>query len=51
MLAASNGHKDMILTLIQRGANLDLVNAVSVHVHMLYYIDWVSSFWAYPGCY
>ena len=49
MLAASNGHKDMILTLIQRGANLDLVNAVSVHVHILYYIAHASSFWAYPG--
>ena len=30
MLAAANGHKDAILILIQRGANLDLVNAVSV---------------------
>ena len=30
MLAAANGHKDVILILIQRGANLDLVNAVSV---------------------
>ena len=37
MLAVSNGHKDVISTLIQRGANLDLVDAVSVHVHMLYY--------------
>ena len=37
MLAATNGHKDVVLILIQRGANLDLVNAVSVHVHMLYY--------------
>ena len=35
MLAAGNGHKDVILTLIQRGVNLDLV--VTVHVHMLYY--------------
>ena len=38
MLAASNREKDVILTLIQRGANLDLVDAVSVHVHILYYI-------------
>ena len=30
MLAASNGQKDVILILIQRGANLELVNAVSV---------------------
>ena len=37
MLAAENGHKDLILILLQRGANLDLMNAVSVHVHMLYY--------------
>ena len=37
MLAARNGHKDVILTLIQRGANLDLVDAVNVHVHILYY--------------
>ena len=34
MLAASNGHKDVILNLIQRGANLDLVDTVSVHVHI-----------------
>ena len=37
MLAASNGQRDVILTLIQRGANLDLVDTVSVHLHMLYY--------------
>ena len=36
MLAANNSHKGVILTLIQRGANLDLVDTVSVHVHMLY---------------
>ena len=35
MLAANNGHKDVILKLTQRGANLDLVNSVSVHVDML----------------
>ena len=37
MLAAKNGHKDVILTIIQRGANLDFVDGVSVHVHVLYY--------------
>ena len=37
MLAARNGHKDVILTLIQREANLHLLDLVSVNVHMLYY--------------
>ena len=37
MLAARNGHKDVILTLLQRGANLDLVDIVRVYLHMLYY--------------
>ena len=37
MLAARNGHKDVILTLLQRGAHLDLVKTVSVHLHILYY--------------
>ena len=36
MLAAKNGHKDVVLILAQKGANLDFVNGVSVHVHMLY---------------
>ena len=36
ILAAERGHKDIVLILIQKGANLDLINAVSVHVHMLY---------------
>ena len=36
MLAAENGHKDVVLFLTQKGANLDLVNKVSIHVHMLY---------------
>ena len=44
MLAAHNGHKDVILTLLQRGANLDLVDSVSVHLHMLYYKARASSF-------
>ena len=44
MLAAENGHKDLILFLIQRGANLDLMNAVSAHEHMLYYKAGASSY-------
>ena len=36
MLAAKNGHKDVIFILKQKGANLDLFDKVSVHVHMLY---------------
>ena len=36
MLAAENGHKDIVLILTQKGANLDLFDKVSVHVHMLY---------------
>ena len=36
MLAAKNGHKDVVLVLTQKGANLDLIDRVSVHVHMLY---------------
>ena len=36
MLAAENGHKDVVFILTQKGANLDLVDKVSVHVHMLY---------------
>ena len=45
MLAARNGHKDVVLILTQRGANLNHVNSVSVHVDMLYYYEaLVSSF-------
>ena len=36
MLAAMNGHKDVVLILTHKGANLDFLNNVSVHVHMLY---------------
>ena len=36
MLAAENEHKDVVLILTEKGANLDLVNRVSVPVHMLY---------------
>ena len=35
MLATKNGHKDVVLILTQRGANLDHVDAVSVLVLML----------------
>ena len=44
MLAADNDHKDLILTLTQRGANLDFLDAVSVHVHLLYYKAGALSF-------
>ena len=33
MLAAKKGHKDVVLILTQKGANLDLVNGVSVYVY------------------
>ena len=36
MLAAKNGHKDVVLILTEKGANLNLVDKVSVRVHMLY---------------
>ena len=36
MLAAMNRHKDVVLILIQKGANPNVVNGVSVYVHMLY---------------
>ena len=36
MLAAINGCKNVVLILTQRAANLDFVNEVSVHVHILY---------------
>ena len=32
MLATKKGHKDVVLILAQKGANLDLVNKVSVYV-------------------
>ena len=37
MLAASNGHKDVISILIQRGANLSLVDPVSVWYWQCYW--------------
>ena len=36
MLAAKKGYKDLVLILTKTGANLDLVNKVSVNIHMLY---------------
>ena len=36
MLAARNGHKDVVFILTQKAANLDFVNKVSVHLHILY---------------
>ena len=36
MLAAMNGHKDVVLILIQKGANPNVMNRVSVYVRMLY---------------
>ena len=49
MLAPRNGHKDVIWTLIQRGANLDLIDAVSVLVHVLYYKNLIIIILAYSG--
>ena len=42
MLGVKNGHKDVVLLLAQKGANLDLINNVSVHVHMLYEIGCIT---------
>ena len=36
MLAAENGQRDVVLTLTQKGADLDIVNEVSVNVNMFY---------------
>ena len=33
MLAATKGHEDAVLILTQKGANLDLVDRVSVYIH------------------
>ena len=33
MLAAMKGHKDVVLILTEKGANLDLVNGVSIYIH------------------
>ena len=37
MLAAKNGHKDVISILTQRRANLDLANAVSINMHTFHF--------------
>ena len=37
MLAVINGHKDVVLLLLQKGANLDHVNNVSVHILILFH--------------
>ena len=36
MLAAKKGYKDVVMILTKKGTDLNLVNAVSVHVHTLY---------------
>ena len=36
MLAAKNGHKDVVEILTKNRANIEDFNNVSVHVHMLY---------------
>ena len=48
MLSARNGCKDVVLILAECKANLDLVDAVSVHVHVLNYKAQVSLFYIYP---
>ena len=42
MLAAKNGHKDIVLILTQKKTNLNVVNKVSVHVHRLYDKSYIS---------
>ena len=37
MLAVMNGHKDVVLLLLEKGANLDHVSNVSVHILILYH--------------
>ena len=44
MLAARNGHEDVIFMLSKRGRRLNLVDVVSVHVHVLYCKAQVSLF-------
>ena len=34
MLAANKGHKDIVLILTQKGANLEVVNKVSIYLHI-----------------
>ena len=42
MLAAEKGDKDVVLVLTKKGANLDLLNKVSVYVHMVYEKDYIT---------
>lgn len=35
ILAVKEGHKDVVLILAHRGADLKLADFVSVHIHML----------------
>ena len=42
ILAAKNGHKDVVLILVQKGANLDIIEKVNIHVHMLYEIGCIT---------
>ena len=42
MLAAANGHKGVVLILAQKGANLNLIDSVSVNMHMLYEIGCIT---------
>ena len=39
MIAAMKGHKDIILMLIQRGANLNIVNQVCIlfYINIIFY--------------
>ena len=37
-----NGHKDVLLLLIQKGANIDCVNKVSVHILILYHKQFIT---------
>ena len=42
MLAVKKRHKDVVFFLTEKGANLNLVNKVSVHVHMLYQKSYIT---------
>ena len=44
MLGAKNGHKDVVAFLTEKGANLDLVDRVSVYVHMLYEKSYITKY-------
>ena len=42
MLAAKNGQKDVVFILTEKGADLSLVDKVSVHVNMLYEKSYIN---------